>query len=58
MQTSRTWFAANVVDGRIYLIGGYDGVNILSLVEEFDTGFISVDPGGKLSKTWGTLKAE
>ena len=66
MQSQRYLFSASVVDGKIYSIGGFsfnDLVgfgNVLSVVDEFDTGFISksVDPSGKLMKTWGMLKAK
>ena len=59
MQISRYIFPASVVSGKIYAIGGVGG-NALSVVEEFDPGFISksVDPSGKLPKTWGTIKAK
>jgi RNA polymerase sigma factor (sigma-70 family) len=59
MQSSRYAFSASVIGGRIYCIGGWDIVaNVLpSAVEEFDTGFISVDPNGKLPKTWGKIKS-
>jgi RNA polymerase sigma factor (sigma-70 family) len=63
MQIPKWVFAASAVDGKIYSIGGFhgdggQGGNILSAVEEFDTGFISesVDPSGKLPNTWGTIK--
>jgi len=63
MPTPRHEFAANVIEGKVYAIGGANAgdVNpILSTVEEFDTGIISksVDPSGKLPKTWGMLKAK
>jgi RNA polymerase sigma factor (sigma-70 family) len=60
MQIPRCAFSASVVGGKIYSIGGLSVNNILSAVEEFDTGFISksVDPSGKLPKTWGTIKAK
>jgi RNA polymerase sigma factor (sigma-70 family) len=53
-------FSASAVDGKIFSIGGWSG-RMLSDVEEFDTGIIesnSVDPSGKLPKTWGMLKAK
>ena len=58
--TAKSFPISCAVDGKIYVIGGYKGVNI-SDVEEFDTGIIdpeSVDPSGKLPQTWGTLKAK
>jgi len=58
MQTSRWILSASVVGEKIYCIGGFSVNNVLSVVEEFDTGFISVDSSGKLPKTWGTLKAK
>jgi RNA polymerase sigma factor (sigma-70 family) len=60
MQTSKWAFSASAIDGKIYSIGGWNFAPI-SNVEEFDTGIIepkSVDPNGKLPKTWGTLKAK
>jgi RNA polymerase sigma factor (sigma-70 family) len=64
MQTPRWLFSASIVGGKIYSIGGFSGNglggNSLSVVEEFDADFISksVDPNGKLPKTWGMLKAK
>ncbi|MEK7398140.1 MAG: sigma-70 family RNA polymerase sigma factor [Candidatus Poribacteria bacterium] len=60
MQSPKWLLSSSVVDGKIYSIGGMNGANIFSAVEEFDPGFISksVDPNGKLPKTWGTIKAK
>ncbi|MFC1715637.1 sigma-70 family RNA polymerase sigma factor [Candidatus Poribacteria bacterium] len=56
--------AAGIVDGRIYTIGGFVGIEpkIRSRVEEFTPGLpdnIAVtSPAGKLLKTWGEVKSE
>jgi RNA polymerase sigma factor (sigma-70 family) len=64
MPTARVQLCTSAVNGKIYAIGGLvdnggNGLDV-STVEEFDTGFISksVDPSGKLPKTWGMLKAK
>ena len=52
---------AVVVNGTIYLLGGWlDSINgIFSpIVEAYDTGFLAVNPKGKLPKRWGELKKE
>jgi len=51
--------STSVIGGKIYAIGGFFGGPI-STVEEYDTGFVSesVDPSGKLPKTWGMLKTK
>ena len=54
----RRWLSyANVIGEKIYSIGR-NGNNDSSIVEEFDTGFISksVDLNGKFPKTWGKIK--
>ena len=61
MPTARYCLGASSIDEKIYAIGGGISNNIIiATVEEFDTASIgkSVDPSGKLSKTWGTLKAK
>ncbi len=65
MLTPRFQHAASVVGGKIYAIGGITGqgwINVISTVEEYDTGFAgeggqSVDPKGKLVTLWGKFKA-
>lgn len=52
---------AVVVNGTIYLLGGWlDSINSLfsPIVEAYDTGFLAVDPKGKLPKPWGELKKQ
>lgn len=48
------------INGKIYIFGGDSGgdEDPLATVEVYDTGegFQSVDPTGKLIKTWGTIK--
>ncbi len=61
MPTARNGLASGVVNGRIYVIGGYDAASdALSIIEEYDTGFVPegrpVEPNGKLPTTWGTVK--
>jgi N-acetylneuraminic acid mutarotase len=66
LPTPKYRHTANVVDGKIYTIGGsYGGPNPLywgnlSMVDEFDPGLpgaiSSVSPAGKLLKTWGEIK--
>ena len=52
---------AEVVDGRIYVFGGSGdvgkGVELLPDVVVYDTGFRAVEADGKLSTSWGELKA-
>ncbi|MCH8290630.1 sigma-70 family RNA polymerase sigma factor [Candidatus Poribacteria bacterium] len=60
MPTPRTGFTA-VVNGRIYAIGGVERFagRVLSTVEEFDPELPqSVNPQGKLTTTWGEIKAK
>ena len=49
--------STSAVNGKIYVIGGYNKMD-LSTVEEYDTGFtsISVDAKGKLAASWGEIK--
>lgn len=55
---SPTWgHSTSVVNDKIYVVGGGFG---RSTVEEYDTGFTgkSIDPKGKLTTSWGKLKAK
>jgi len=50
--------STSAVNGKIYAIGGtlgspWDGI---STVEEYDTGFMPVNPAGKLPTLWGEIK--
>ena len=65
--TPRWDYTANVVDGKIYTIGGrigeedaYPNLSPVSTVEEFDPGLpgviSSVSPAGKLPTMWGQIK--
>ena len=58
--TEGKWvFGASSVDGNVYVFGGWNG-RIIPTVEELDTGFVpsqSVNPAGKLTTTWGEIKA-
>ena len=50
---------AVVVNGTIYLLGGWlDNRNSIfsPIVEAYDTGFLAVNPKGKLPRRWGELK--
>jgi RNA polymerase sigma factor (sigma-70 family) len=69
MTEGRSFHSSAVMDDKIYVMGGthfYQGFgwppqDILPLVEEYTPDTInpkSVDPSGKLPKTWGTLKAK
>lgn len=52
---------AAVVNGTIYLLGGWlDSRNSIfsPIVEAYDTGFLAVDPKGKLPGRWGELKKQ
>ena len=52
-------FGVTAVKGKIYVFGGYtEDLDLLPVVEVFDTGFRSVEAVGKLSTRWGTLKME
>ncbi len=59
--TPRTDPSSGVVNGKAYVIGGWNGI-AMSVVEEFDVGFVenpqSVNPTGKLTTTWGEVKAK
>jgi N-acetylneuraminic acid mutarotase len=63
MPTPKYYLSTSAVDGKIYAIGGGPSVNVnyqKAIVEAFDTGSIeskSVNPAGKLSTTWGEVKA-
>jgi hypothetical protein len=59
MPTPRTSLSTNVVNGRIYAIGGeiwVDKFSTVGTVEEYDTGF-EVEVKGKLATTWGKIRA-
>ena len=59
MPTARFHLSTSAVNGRIYAIGGgQDGIQALSTIEEYDTGFAgeSIQPKGKLPTTWGDVK--
>jgi N-acetylneuraminic acid mutarotase len=68
MPERRSSLSASVVNGRIYAIGGSrdwcnarQGCPVLSLVEEFDTEFVSpesIQPVDRLAMTWGRIKAD
>ena len=48
-----------IIDGLIYVIGGSDGNQVLSDVQEYDTGFRpsqNVESKGKLSTIWGSKR--
>ena len=52
---------AVVVNGTIYLLGGWlDNRNSIfsPIVEAYDTGFLAVNPKGKLPRRWGELKKQ
>ena len=63
MPTRRGWHAASVVNRKIYVIGGaprhmpgvWDKPDVLSTVEEFDTGY-TINAKGKLPTLWGEIK--
>ncbi|MCZ6678948.1 MAG: kelch repeat-containing protein [Candidatus Poribacteria bacterium] len=61
MPTQRWGFATSVVNGKIYAIGGSQGLLRLALktVEAYDPGFASqgVEATGKLATVWGQLKS-
>lgn len=62
MPTGRSILSTSVVDGKIYAIGGGPVLETnfpKGVVEALDTGFTpqSVNPAGKLSTTWGEIKA-
>ena len=61
MPTARAFLCTNAVNGKIYAIGGsIDLITVSPLaegvVEEYDTGFRSVEAKGKLATTWGEMK--
>jgi len=65
MPHRRGYASGCAVDNKIFVIGGTTGWpdgprDFLNIVEEFDPSSISksVDPSGKLMKTWGMLKAK
>ena len=58
MPTARAFLSTSAVNRKIYAIGG-DPPGARSTVEEYDTGFKdrSIEAKGKLSTTWGKIKA-
>ena len=59
MPVGKTGHEAEVIKGNIYIFGGHSGGDEdLVTVEVYDTGEVpqSVDPIGKLVKTWGAIK--
>ena len=60
MPSGKLGHAAGVINGQIYILGGRraDHNGELSTVEVYDPGEVSqsVNPSGKLVKTWGRLK--
>jgi RNA polymerase sigma factor (sigma-70 family) len=65
MPHRRGWASGCAIDNRIFVIGGTTswagGIHdFLNIVEEFDPNSTSksVNPSGKLPKTWGTIKAK
>ncbi len=58
VSTAVSFPCCSAIDGKIYVLGGYNGNMILSDVKEYDTGFrpSSVNPQGKISVTWGEKK--
>ena len=62
MPIGKSGHAAEVINGNIYIFGGSSAYvrGPLTTVEVYGTGEVSqsVDPVGKLIKTWGTIKTE
>ena len=58
MPVGKSRHTAEVIKGKIYVFGGYDGDEDSVTVEIYDPGeaFQSVDPTGKRVKTWGSIK--
>ena len=59
MPTARRGLSTSAVNGKIYAIGGWnDQAGILSIVEEYDTGFAGegIEAKGKLPTKWGQIK--
>lgn len=59
MPVGKSGHAAAVINGKIYILGGQRGAFITDVtVEIYDPEGVSqsVDPTGKLIKTWGTVK--
>ena len=59
MPTVRSGLSTSAVNGKIYAIGGFgSNNNVLSTVEEYDTGFAGegVEAKDKLATKWGKIK--
>ena len=58
MPVGKSRHTAEVIKGKIYVFGGYDGDEDSVAVEVYapEGAFRSVDPTGKLVKTWGSIK--
>jgi len=57
MPTARYSSASNTVNGKIYVIGGYDLKDELSIVEEYVPDMSqSINFKGKLPTTWGDVR--
>jgi RNA polymerase sigma factor (sigma-70 family) len=59
---ARRYHCSSVIGGKLYIIGGWPSsadLAVTSKVEVFDAGLAtSVSPQGKLTNTWGTIKAK
>jgi hypothetical protein len=51
-------FGADIVNGKIYVIGGYTGATWIPTVEEYNTGLEnqSINFKGKLPTMWGEVR--
>ncbi len=61
MPTARVLPSASAVNGKIYVIGGSISFRAdapLSIVEEYDTRSVAVEPREKLPTTWGEIKSD
>jgi hypothetical protein len=58
MPTAREYFSATTVEGKIYIIGGQNVGRLVPEILAFDPELpSSIKPAGKLSTTWGEIKA-
>jgi len=58
MPTAREAFSATTIEGKFYIIGGEYGERPAAEILAFDPELpSSVNPAGKLSTTWGEIKA-